>query len=187
MKLTCIGGGPAGLYLAILRKKADPSCEIEVLERNAPYQTFGWGVVFSKETLGNLAEADEPSYRAITDAFATWDAIDIVRHGRTVRSVGHGFAGLGRKKLLNILQARAEELGVTLTFDAEVDDVERLMRASDVLIAADGVNSKTRLRYAASFRPSLDVRRCKYVWLGTKRLFDAFTYPQFPLLHKGPH
>ncbi len=176
MKITCLGGGPGGLYLAMLAKKDDPSREVTVIERNQADQTFGWGVVFSDETLSHLAEADRSSFDAIERAFARWQDIDIFRRGKASRSTGHGFAGIARKRLLAILQARCLELGVTLRFGEEVADIEGLRRDSDLLVAADGLSSRTRARYAESFRPSLDVRKNRYIWLGTTRLFDAFTF-----------
>jgi anthraniloyl-CoA monooxygenase len=170
-----LGGGPAGLYLSILLKKRDPSRTIRVMERNAPDDTFGWGVVFSDETLGNLETADAESYRAITAAFAYWDAIDIHVRGERIRSRGHGFCGLSRKRLLNILQARAAELGVELTFQNEIQDVDRL-RDCDLLVGADGVNGRVRQRWADELRPTIDLRRCRYMWLGTPQSFEAFTF-----------
>ncbi|HEY8429820.1 MAG TPA: bifunctional salicylyl-CoA 5-hydroxylase/oxidoreductase [Sandaracinaceae bacterium] len=175
MRIHILGGGPAGLYLAILLKKRDPSHEISVIERNAPDDTFGWGVVFSDETLSHLQEADAESYAAITEAFAYWDAIDIHYRGQVIRSRGHGFCGLSRKRLLGILQQRARSLGVSLTFSTEVDDVERL-RDCDLFVAADGVNSKVRTRYADVLRPTVDLRKCRYIWLGSPRGFEAFTF-----------
>ncbi len=175
MRINILGGGPAGLYLAILLKKRDPSHEIVVLERNAPDDTFGWGVVFSDETLGNLEEADAESFAAIRQAFAYWDAIDIHYRGEVIRSRGHGFCGLSRKRLLGILQERAGALGVALTFHTEVDDVERL-RDCDLFVAADGVNSKVRARYEDVLRPHIDLRKCRYMWLGSPQSFEAFTF-----------
>jgi len=179
MKIVCIGGGPAGLYFALLFKKARPEAEITVVERNAPGVTFGWGVVFSDETLSYLEENDRPTHEAITASFAHWDAIDIHYKGVCLRSGGHGFSGIARRELLVILQDRCRELGVKLVFDTEVDDheavVERLGGA-DLVIACDGVKSKIRDRYASAFKPSIDLRSARYMWLGTKKLFDAFTF-----------
>ena len=180
MKVVTIGGGPAGLYFAILMKKANPAHEIVVLERNAPDDTFGWGVVFSAQTLENFRTADEPTWRAITDHFARWDDIDVHIRGTTITSGGHGFAGIARKTLLDILQRRAESLGVDLRFRTEVRDDGDLpalgLGDADVIVAADGVNSAIRRKYADAFQPDLDVRTARFVWLGTTRLFDAFTF-----------
>jgi len=178
MRVVCIGGGPAGLYFSILLKKQDPSHDIVVYERNRPYDTFGWGVVFSDQTLQNLAGADEPSKQDILDAFAHWDDIDVHFKGRSITSGGHGFCGIGRKRLLNILQDRARDLGVRLEFESEieVDDLTTRFADADLIIASDGLNSKVRSRWADHFRPSIDVRKNKFVWLGTTRMFDAFTF-----------
>ena len=126
MRITCIGGGPAGLYLALLMKKRNPAYDISVLERNRPYDTFGWGVVFSDQTLGNLRTADAETYEQITGSFNRWDDIDVHFKGRTITSGGHGFSGIGRKRLLNILQARCEALGVKLVFEKDVRDEDAL-------------------------------------------------------------
>ncbi|MCG2585535.1 bifunctional salicylyl-CoA 5-hydroxylase/oxidoreductase [Massilia sp. TS11] len=174
MKIVCIGGGPAGLYFALLMKQQDPAHEITVIERNRPYDTFGWGVVFSDQTLGNLVQADAPTARQILQAFNHWDDIDVFYRGAQVRSGGHGFCGIGRKRLLNILQARCEELGVRLQFETEVDD--ELAYDADLVIASDGLNSRIRKRYADSYRPEVETRRCRFVWLGTKKKFEAFTF-----------
>src|SRR5450432_3507262 len=178
MRVLCIGGGPAGLYLALLLKKADPRHVVRVAERNRPYDTFGWGVVFSDQTLGNLATADPETARAIADSFNHWDDIDVHFKGRTITSGGHGFCGIGRKRLLNILQARCEALGVELTFEDDVADDVVAARAfnADVVIASDGLNSRIRARYADTFQPDVDLRRCRFVWLGTKKRFPAFTF-----------
>lgn len=175
MRINILGGGPAGLYLAILLAKRDSSHAIRVIERNAPDDTFGWGVVFSDETLGNLEEADPESYEAITRAFAYWDAIDIHYKGTRIRSRGHGFCGLARKRLLSILQERARGLGVDVAFHTEIDDVDAL-RDCDLFVGADGVNSKVRARYADVLRPTVDVRKSRYMWLGSRQRFDAFTF-----------
>jgi anthraniloyl-CoA monooxygenase len=178
MNILCIGGGPAGLYFALLMKKQNPAHQITVLERNRPYDTFGWGVVFSDQTLGNLVKADETSARSILQAFNHWDDIDIHFKGQVVTSGGHGFCGIGRKRLLNILQARCETLGVKLVFETDVtDDQELAMKyQADLVIAADGLNSRIRSRYADSFQPDIDTRKCRFVWLGTKKHFPAFTF-----------
>lgn len=179
MKIVCIGGGPAGLYFALLYKKARPEAEVTVVERNAPGVTFGWGVVFSDETLSYLEENDLPTHQAITKSFAHWDAIDIHYRGKRLRSGGHGFSGIARKELLVILQERCRELGVKLAFETEVDDwvatVEKLGGA-DLVIACDGVKSKIRDRHADVFKPSIELRHARYIWLGTKKKFDAFTF-----------
>jgi anthraniloyl-CoA monooxygenase len=181
VNIVCIGGGPAGLYFSLLMKQQNPAHRIIVVERNRPYDTFGWGVVFSDQTLGNLARADAPTAQAIEAAFNHWDAIDIDIAGHTVTSGGHGFCGIGRKHLLNILQRRCEALGVELVFDTEVADDQVLAARyhAHLVIAADGLHSRTRARYASSYQPQLDVgagRRCRFVWLGTRKQFDAFTF-----------
>ncbi len=175
MKIVSIGGGPAGLYFSILAKKADPSSEILVVERNRPDDTFGFGVVFSDETLGNFAEADAESYQAITDAFAHWTDIDIHYGGQVVTSTGHGFSGLARVKLLNILQRRATDLGVKIRFETEAKGPQDFPDA-DLILAADGVNSGIRQAYADRFGPRLDWRKNKFVWLGTTRPHPSFTF-----------
>jgi len=175
MKIVSIGGGPAGLYLAILMKKADPAHDITIVERNKPGDTFGFGVVFSDETLGNFADADRESYDAITAAFAHWTDIDVHYQGQVVTSKGHGFSGMARVKLLDILAKRAAELGVKIVHERDVKDVTEFPDA-DLILAADGVNSAIRAKYEAKFKPSLDWRRNKFVWLGTTRPHPAFTF-----------
>ena len=178
MKIVCIGGGPAGLYFGLLMKKQDPAHDIVVIERNRPYDTFGWGVVFSDQTLGNLVNADEKTARTILQSFNHWDDIDVFFKGRKITSSGHGFCGIGRKRLLNILQERCEELGVQLVFDTSVED-ERAVAAqygADLVIACDGINSAIRARHQEVFEPDVDTRKCRFVWLGTKKLFGAFTF-----------
>ncbi|MCC6473743.1 MAG: bifunctional salicylyl-CoA 5-hydroxylase/oxidoreductase [Burkholderiales bacterium] len=174
MRILCVGGGPAGLYFALQAKKRDPAHDITVIERNRPDDTFGWGVVFSDQTLDKLRQADAPSAQRILDAFNHWGDIDVHFKGRVIRSSGHGFCGLGRKRLLNILQERCAALGVTLRHQTEFPEDARF--DADLVVAADGLNSRLRTRFAASYRPDIDLRRCCFVWLGTRRRFDAFTF-----------
>lgn len=174
-RIVCMGGGPAGLYSAILLKKALPRTRVEVYERNRPDDTFGWGVVFSDKTMSNFGEADAESHAAIVDSFYHWDDIDVHIHGQMIRSGGHGFSGIERKRLLNILQERAATLGVEQTFQHEIRD-EAAFADADLLIAADGVNSRTRMQHAAALEPNIDVRKCRFIWLGTTQKFPAFTF-----------
>ncbi len=178
MNILCIGGGPAGLYFALLMKQQDASHRVVVVERNRPYDTFGWGVVLSDQTLDNLRRADAPSAHRIGDAFNHWDDIEVHFKGRTVRSGGHGFCGIGRRHLLNILQDRCAELGVELVFETDVTDDQALAAQydADLVIASDGLNSRIRTRYADTYQPDIDTRRCRFVWLGTHKTFDAFTF-----------
>lgn len=177
MRIACLGGGPAGLYFAISTKLRDPSAEVVVIERNRSDDTFGWGVVLSDETLQNLAANDPVSARAIGENFAYWDDIALHYRGETHVSSGHGFCGIGRKKLLLLLQDRARELGVELRFETEVQSAEDYRKDFDVVVASDGLNSKTRTLYADSFKPEIDQRLCQFVWLGTHQKFDdAFTF-----------
>jgi anthraniloyl-CoA monooxygenase len=169
MRIAIAGGGPGGLYLSILLKRLDPSHEVVVYERNAPDDTFGFGVVFSDETLTAFEAADPESYAEITRLFTRWSEIDVHYRGEVVTSGGHGFSALGRKQLLHILQTRAAEVGVDLRFRHEVSDLE-----GDLVVAADGVNSALRAKYG--FEPSLDRRRATYAWFGTDHVFDAFTF-----------
>nr|WP_298726756.1 bifunctional salicylyl-CoA 5-hydroxylase/oxidoreductase [uncultured Steroidobacter sp.] len=175
MRIVCIGGGPAGLYFALLMKRKHPAHRITVVERNRPFDTFGWGVVFSDATMQSMRKWDPPTAAAIEDAFNHWDDIELVFKGRKLRTSGHGFVGIGRKKMLNILQERCVEVGVELVFEREVNDDEEFPDA-DLIIAADGVNSRIRNKYAATFKPDLQVRPNRYVWLGTDKTFDAFTF-----------
>jgi anthraniloyl-CoA monooxygenase len=175
MRIGVLGGGPGGLYFALLAKRADPAHEITVVERNAPDATFGWGVVFSEETLGALRDADYPSYVEITDTFARWSAIDVVYGGRTVRSGGHVFSAIARKRLLEILQRRCREVGVELAFQREAPDLE-VFADRDLVVAADGVNSTARRLLDAHLRPTLDVHRSRFIWFGTDLPLDAFTF-----------
>ena len=180
MKIAVVGGGPAGLYFALLLKRAVPSHRITVLERNKADDTFGWGVVFSDQTLAHFRAADQPTYQAITDNFAHWDDIDIHYRDAVITSGGHGFSGIARRKLLTILQQRAGELGVELRFGCEVAGSAGLtdagMADAGLVVAADGVNSTLRREYADTFRPSIDLRPARFVWLGTPRRFDAFKF-----------
>jgi anthraniloyl-CoA monooxygenase len=174
MKVSIVGAGPAGLYLGILLMKADPAHEIRIMERNPPDATFGWGVVFSGETLGQLRDADLQTYVEITDTFAQWDAVDIRYRGRLLRSRGHAFSAIARKQLLAILQRRCEELGVKLEFGVEIDDPATV--AGDLVVAADGVNSACRRRHADVLGSVVEPQGCKYVWFGTDLVFDAFRF-----------
>ncbi|MDQ3478884.1 MAG: bifunctional salicylyl-CoA 5-hydroxylase/oxidoreductase [Pseudomonadota bacterium] len=176
MKIACIGGGPAGLYFAISLKLRDPAHEIEVFERNAAGVTFGWGVVFSDQTVENLTANDPQSARAIADEFAHWDDIDVHLRGECVTSSGHGFIGIGRKRLLEILQDRARELGVVLNFEAECDPADSKWQGYDLVIAADGANSRFRDATLGAFAVDVDERANKFVWLGTAKAFEAFTF-----------
>lgn len=177
MRVAVLGGGPAGLYFAISMKLRDAANDVVVFERNRADDTFGWGVVLSDETLDNLAANDAKSAAAIREHFAYWDDIAVVQKGTRTVSTGHGFCGIGRMRLLLLLQERARELGVDLRFQTEVEDHEALMAQYDLVIAADGLNSKTRTALADQFRPDVDVRKCKFVWLGTRQKFDdAFTF-----------
>src|SRR5882724_5492526 len=155
LRITCIGAGPAGLYFSLLMKQAQPSTEITVIERNRPDDTFGWGVVFSDQTLNNLAQADLPTYHPILAGFNHWDTIDVHFKGHTITSAGHGFCGISRKQLLHILQTRCTELGVKLVFQQEILDDTHLAEA-DLIVASDGVNSRIRRHHAASFQPSIE-------------------------------
>jgi len=175
MKIVCIGGGPAGLYFSILMKKADAGHDVSIIERNRPDDTFGWGVVFSDATLDNFQAADPETHAQIQRSFHHWDDIDVFFKGSKITSSGHGFSGIARKKLLNILQARAAELGVEQVFETEVADDAQFAHA-DLIVAADGVNSFVRRKYAEHFKPEIDVRRCRYIWLGSHQKLDAFTF-----------
>jgi anthraniloyl-CoA monooxygenase len=175
LRIVGIGGGPAGLYFAILVKKLDPRHDVTVVERNRPDDTFGWGVVFSDETLSNFEEADPESHAEILKSFASWTDIDVFYKGERVRSTGHGFCGVSRRRFLNILQERAAALGVRLVYETEVEDLGR-WRDADLVLAADGANSRTRDHLSVQFRPSLDWGRCKFTWLGTDLRYEAFTF-----------
>jgi anthraniloyl-CoA monooxygenase len=175
MKIVCIGGGPAGLYFSLLMKKNWPQHDVRVIERNRAYDTFGWGVVFSDATMTAMEACDTESAAEIKDAFNHWDDIELLIKGTRQRTTGHGFVGIGRKKLLNILQRRCEALGVDLVFETDVTSDTEFPDA-DLIIASDGLNSRIRTAYADIFQPDMVVRPNRYIWLGTKRLFDAFTF-----------
>ena len=176
MRIAVLGGGPGGLYFAALAKQLDAGHEITVWERNAADDTFGFGVVFSDETLGGIEHADREIFAAMRREFARWDDIDVHFRGTTFTSGGHGFAAMSRKRLLAILQARCASLGVRILFRTEAPDVAALSADYDLVVAADGMNSATRSRFAPTFRPDLEQRRCKYIWLGTDLVFDAFKF-----------
>jgi anthraniloyl-CoA monooxygenase len=177
MKIACLGGGPAGLYFAISMKLRDAAHDVTVFERNRPDDTFGWGVVLSDETLANLAANDPVSAAAIRDNFAYWDDIAVHYRGERIVSTGHGFCGIGRRQLLVLLQGRARSLGVNLRFQSEIDGAAEFAKTHDLVVGADGLNSKVRKEFAAQFRPETDLRKCKFVWLGTRQKFDdAFTF-----------
>jgi len=184
MRIAVVGGGPAGLYFAISMKLRDPRHEIIVFERNRSDDTFGWGVVLSEETLQNLAANDPVSAAAIREHFAYWDDVAVVRGGTRTVSTGHGFCGIGRRRLLLLLQQRAQELGVDLRFETEADDIPALMATHDLVVAADGLNSRTREAFADVFLPDVQLYSNKFVWLGTHQTFDdAFTFIFEPTEH----
>ena len=174
MRISCIGGGPAGLYFALLMKLRDPANQVTLIERNRADDTFGWGVVFSDQTLGALRKADPKTAAQILGSFNHWDDIEVHFKGQCVRSSGHGFCGIGRRRLLNILQDRCIELGVEMRFATDCPDDEGV--DADLIIAADGLNSRIRTKYADTYQPDVDLRQCRFVWLGTHKLFDAFTF-----------
>ena len=177
MNIACLGGGPAGLYFAISMKLRQPDAQITVFERNRPNDTFGWGVVLSDDALQNLEANDPVSAATIRRNFAYWDDIAVVHDGHRTVSGGHGFAGIGRMKLLTIMQGRAAELGVDLQFETEVGPVEDYASRYDLVVAADGLNSRVRSQWAEHFKPDVDTRLCKFIWLGTHQKFDdAFTF-----------
>jgi anthraniloyl-CoA monooxygenase len=176
VRIAVIGGGPGGLYFAALAKQLNAAHEITVWERNAADDTFGFGVVFSDETLGGIEHADPAVYARMAREFARWDDIDVHYRGEVITSGGHGFAAMSRKRLLQLLQERCGTLGVIMHFQREAPDPDELAETHDLVVAADGVNSAVRARYAASFQPAIDVRACQYMWLGTDRVFDAFKF-----------
>jgi anthraniloyl-CoA monooxygenase len=175
VKVVILGAGPAGMYCGLLLKKARPTAEITILERNPAGATYGWGVVFSDRTLASFREADYPTYARITEQFVLWDAIDTRFRGELMRCGGHVFAGLARKALLDILRERCLELGIAMRFETDITDLA-VLPDCDLFIAADGVNSLVRQRYAESFTPSMKFGASKYIWLGTHRVLDAFTF-----------
>lgn len=177
MKILCLGGGPAGLYFAISMKLRDPAHQVTVLERNRANDTFGWGVVLSDDALERMQRNDPQSTQAIRDNFIYWDDIAVIRDGHRDVSGGHGFAGIGRKKMLTLLQDRARELGVDMRFETEFGSAESYAGDYDLVVASDGLNSKVRTEYQDVFKPDIDMRLCKFIWLGTHQKFnDAFTF-----------
>ena len=175
MKIAVVGGGPGGLYLALLTKKAKPGWQVDVFEQNRADDTFGFGVVFSDETLEEFLSRDAESYRMIGEAFAYWDDIVIRYKGREIRCGGNGFAGCSRLKLLQILQRRCEDVGVNVRYECPIDDLARLT-GYDVIVAADGINSRIREAYREQFKPAVDLKANKFAWLGSTRPLDGFTF-----------
>ena len=175
MKINIIGGGPAGMYFAILMKTADATHQITIYERNGPDDTFGWGVVFSGKTLNNLRAADEASHADITEDFEAWDNVDVVHRDQKISIHGNSFSGIARIRLLKILQKRCEDLGIQIKFRTEVNDLEALKGDCELLVGADGVNSVVRQTFSADFQPNLSIRPNKYIWYGTEQLFHGLT------------
>jgi anthraniloyl-CoA monooxygenase len=176
MRIVCLGGGPAGLYFSILAKKANPSWGITVIERNRADNTFGWGVVFSDKTIDGFKTADAESHAAITQAFRHWDDIDVYFKGRKITSGGHGFCGIGRMKLLQIFQERARAVGVKLIFEKEVTDPDDYAVDCDLVVASDGASSVTRRKYEQTFKPNIQERKNRFIWLGSNKKLEAFTF-----------
>ena len=176
MRIVCLGGGPAGLYFSILMKQANPACDITVLERNQADSTFGWGIVFSDKTMDGFRQDDASVVAEIERNFHHWDNVDVFFKDRRIVSGGHGFCGIGRLKLLQIFQARARELDVKLQFETEFADPDDYCRDYDLVIGSDGVNSPTRGKYESHFNPRIDVRKCRFIWLGAQKKLDAFTF-----------
>ncbi len=174
-KINVIGGGPGGLYFSILMKLANPAHDITVYEQNRPDDTFGFGVVFSDETLDNFMSQDPVTYQEIKSQFAYWNEIEVRYRGECIRSGGHGFAGMARMTLLNIFQNRCIELGVKMNFETVIDDLDQV-RDADLVLASDGVNSFVRESLKEHLKPTIDFRQTKFVWLGTTQKFDAFTF-----------
>ncbi|MEE8425804.1 MAG: FAD-dependent monooxygenase [Woeseiaceae bacterium] len=177
LKIVCLGGGPASLYFSILMKKRNPAHDITVIERGDRDSTWGFGVVFSDETLKGFMEADAPSYKRIVEQFAYWDGIDTTIHGRTIKSQGHGFCGMSRLKLLNIFHDRCDELGVNIRFNTDVTDIEQLnMDNHDLVVAGDGLTSMLREKYQDEFGTTMDWRQNKFCWLATTKPLDDFKF-----------
>jgi len=176
MRIVCLGGGPAGLYVAILLKKANPAWDISVIERNRPTDTFGWGIVFSDKTMDGFRSVDEETHAEISRSFRHWDDIDVFFRGSKITSGGHGFCGIARIKLLQIMQQRAAGLGVKLVFETEVSDPDDYAPHCDLVIASDGASSITRKKYEHVFKPNVQVRRNRYAWLGSRKKLEAFTF-----------
>ncbi|MFY9572934.1 MAG: FAD-dependent monooxygenase, partial [Blastocatellia bacterium] len=174
MRITIVGGGPSGLYFAILMKRLDPAHEITLLERDGPNDTFGWGIVFSDQTFSYLKDNDQESFDAITRACQRWDNVDVIHKNQKVTIRGNKFSGISRLAFLNILHQRCRDLGVDLRFNTNVSDVGEL-RPVDLLVGADGANSLVRRLYSHAFQPSVELRQNKYIWLGTHRLFHGLT------------
>ena len=188
MRVAVIGGGPGGLYFAALMQQLQQTQgrephQITVWERNAADDTFGFGVVFSDETLGGIEHADPWVFERMQAEFARWDDIDVHYRGEVITSGGHGFAAMSRRRLLQVLHERCRNLGVNLVFNTPAPDVAELASTHDLVVGADGLNSAVRNRFAAAFRPTIDVRQCRYMWLGTSRVFDAFTFD----IRQTPH
>ena len=175
MNIKVIGGGPGGLYFSILTKKAMPNCQIDVYERNKADDSFGFGVVFSDETLGEFLSRDLKSYELIRSNFAYWDDIIIARDGQTVSIAGNGFCGCSRKKLLQLLQQRCTEEGVNLHFEQNIEDVSQFKDA-DIIVACDGIGSAIRTQFANDFGTKISLKKNRFVWLGSTKPLDAFTY-----------
>src|SRR5260370_11676073 len=175
MRIVCLGGGPAGLYFSILLKRENPSWDITVVERNRPTDTFGWGIVFSDKTMDVFRTVDEGTHREITRVFRHWDDIDVFFKGRKITSGGHGFCGIARIKLLQVLQRSAIARGVKLVFQTEITDPDDYSSRYDLVIASDGASSITRRKYEHIFKPNVQVRQNRFVWLGSRRKLDAST------------